>query len=351
MIEFLLSCFAMLSVVALLFVPSLFKRNIPSDTPPQRWLTLISVTLVVAAISAGFYFTNTKWSWAAGDRQLQAGDAPDVSAMIARQEEQLKKNPNDIDGWVMLGRSYVITQRYALGTNAYQQAYDLSQGQNIDATIGLAEALVLTDENSLQGRASTLIEQVLKQQPNNPKALWYGGLAALKTEKLAVARQRFAALLALNPPQQIRTLLERQVQDLDQQLGTDTAAAKVAAVADSQGRKIIVSVKLAESLQQQLKEPISLFVLARDPQKGGVPLAVERHQSSELPLRVELTAADAMLPTRSINDVAAVEVVARLSRSGTPLEQSGDYVGTAHYSFTQQGQQGAVTIEINRQVP
>src|SRR5882757_2377696 len=220
MIGFLLSCLGMLAVAALLFAPALFKRTDPLIAPTRRWLTLSITIVAVGVVSAGLYLANTKWSWTTDNNLAQSNDAVDVNAMIARLEVQLKKNPNDLDSWLMLGRSYVVTQRYALATNAYQQAYDLSQGHSVDATIGLAEALVLTDESSLGGRAATLIEQALKQQPNNPKALWYGGVAALKTEKLAVARERFAALLALNPPPQIRTLLERQVQDLDQQLGT-----------------------------------------------------------------------------------------------------------------------------------
>lgn len=353
MTAFVLSCLGMLAVTAVLLARPLFKTAEPSLPRARRWLTWGVTLVAIAAISAGVYSMKTKWSWSGDNGATQANGTVDVDAMVAKLESRLKNNPNDVDGWLLLGRSYITVQRYALATNAYQQAYDLSQGQNIDATTGLAEALILTDETSLNGRAGQLIDQALQQQPNNPKALWYGGLAALKAEKLAVARDRFTALLALNPPDQIRGLLEREVQDLNQQLGGGTAAGGKAAavVEDKNARKLIVNVKLADSLKPQLKEPVALFVLARDPKQGGAPLAVERHQSTELPLRVELTKADAMLPTRSIDNAEAVEVVARLSRSGAPLEQAGDYVGTAQYSFSKQGAQGTVTIEINRQVP
>jgi cytochrome c-type biogenesis protein CcmH len=116
-------------------------------------------------------------------------------------------------------------------------------------------------------------------------------------------------------------------------------------------RKVLVKVTLAPTLQQQIKTPMSLFVLARNPAQPGPPLAVERHLSSELPLQVELSAEDAMMPTRTLASAQEVQIVARLSASGMPTEQSGDYYGRAAYSFTKEGEQGSVTIEINQRVP
>jgi cytochrome c-type biogenesis protein CcmH len=156
-------------------------------------------------------------------------------------------------------------------------------------------------------------------------------------------------LLTLNPPPQVRSLLERQIQDINQQLG-ETAKPDMAAATMS-ARKIVVKVTLSAALKQQLQQPVSLFVLARNPKQPGPPLAVQRHLSNELPLQLELTTADAMLPTRSIANAQDIEIVARLSASGTPTEQSGDYFGSVPYSFVKQGEQGSVAIEINQRVP
>jgi cytochrome c-type biogenesis protein CcmH len=95
-----------------------------------------------------------------------------------------------------------------------------------------------------------------------------------------------------------------------------------------------------------------LFVLARDPSAGGPPLAVQRHSSNDLPLTVELSERDAMMPTRTIAGVARVEVVARLSRSGTPQAQSGDFYGTAEHVFAGDGtSEATLNIIIDRTVP
>ena len=66
---------------------------------------------------------------------------------------------------------------------------------------------------------------------------------------------------------------------------------------------------------------------------------------------MDLTEASAMMPTMTIAGVPQVEVVARLSKSGAPTEQTGDFSGMATYSFAEQGAQGSVKIEINRAVP
>ena len=105
---------------------------------------------------------------------------------------------------------------------------------------------------------------------------------------------------------------------------------------------------LAPALKNELGQPIPLFVLARDP-AGGPPLAVQRHQSSDLPLTVELSERDAMMPTRTIASVPRVQVVARLSRSGSPQAQSGDLYGEAEVEFGKQS--GTLNIIIDRAVP
>jgi hypothetical protein len=143
--------------------------------------------------------------------------------------------------------------------------------------------------------------------------------------------------------------INQQIKTGNQQLSAQQD--EVSTAAPQTGRRITVNVKLDPKLQAQIKAPMTLYVLARDPKQSGPPLAVQRHMSNELPLTVELTKASAMMPTRSIDDANAVEVVARLSSSGSPMQQSGDYVGSMQYSFDKQGQQGVVNIEINHQVP
>jgi cytochrome c-type biogenesis protein CcmH len=110
-----------------------------------------------------------------------------------------------------------------------------------------------------------------------------------------------------------------------------------------------VAVSLSPQLSQQLSGALPLFILARDPSAGGPPLAVQRRSSGDLPLQIELSEKDAMIPTRTIATVPKVVVVARLSRSGAPQAQSGDLYGEAAYEFGKNS--GPLTIIIDRTVP
>jgi cytochrome c-type biogenesis protein CcmH len=360
---FVIVCVAMV-VAALVWIVWPLLRSKPADAAAhrtERRLSSIAIVLLVPIIATAMYAWRSNWDWQAVETE-QAQNA-DIEQMLHKLETKLAEDPKNLEGWLMLGRSYNALGRYARAADAYQQAYDLSNGQNVDAVIGLGEALVLTDEASLTGRAAKLFDAALMIAPNHPKALWYGAMASLRAGDLPRGRDRLKLLLAQNPPEQLRAVLERQIQDLDQQLaggGQSSAAAAPPAVAAAGGeagqpaaaggpRSIKVSVTLSPQVRQQLTGSLPLFILARDPNAGGPPLAVQRHSSADLPLNAELSERDAMIPSRSIATVGRVQVVARLSRSGAPQAQSGDFFGAAEYDFSKDS--GPLNIVIDQSVP
>ncbi|MBB6092162.1 cytochrome c-type biogenesis protein CcmH [Povalibacter uvarum] len=319
-------------------------------TQRERRVSSAIVVLAVAGLATAMYGHLSNWDWNAVETAAQ--ESANVDEMLGRLEAKLAANPEDVQGWLLLGRSYTTLQRFGRAVDAYQQAYTLTNGENIEAVIGLGEALALMDQGSLSGRAGELIDAALRKAPNNPKALWYGSIAALQAGDLKLGRDRLQALLAQTPPPELRTVLERQIQALNEQMGAPaeggSSASAAAPVADH-ARVIRVAVSIAPSVQQQLKGSTPLFIVARDPEAGGPPLAVERHSSTAVPLTVELSEADAMMPTRTIATVPRVRVVARLSLSGAPQERSGDFYGEADYDFSKDT--GTLQIVIDRTVP
>jgi cytochrome c-type biogenesis protein CcmH len=333
---FVIVCAAMVAAALLWLIVPLVRTKAAAGEPlrkAERWTPTILVALIVPALAAAMYASLSNWDW----RRTQATD------LLTQLEERLQSNPEDVDGWLLLGRSYAQMEMYAKAVNTYERAYSLSRGENFEALIGLAEMLALTDQNALTGRAGELFEEALARAPNHPKALWYGAIAALQANDLRKGRTRLQLLLAQNPPPEIRDLLQRQIQDLDEQIG-ETVDGEGAAV----GRSIQVAVSIAPEIERQIKEPLTLFVLARDP-AGGPPLAVQRHSSAKLPFTVQLTEKDAMTPSRTLASLERVQVVARLSRSGTPQVQSGDFFGQADYEFGRDA--GTLNIRIDQTVP
>jgi cytochrome c-type biogenesis protein CcmH len=350
MTAFVIGCAAMLlAAITWIALPLLRAASVDAQSSRvERRTSSLLVAIAIPVLAITMYAGLSNWNWQ--EAQNASEQSATVDSMLEQLEAKLAANPEDVQGWLLLGRSYAALQRFAKAVDAYQHAYDLTKGENVEALVGLGEALALQDQNSLSGRAGQLFSAALDKAPNHPKALWYGSVAALQSGDLRLGRDRLQALLAQNPPDQLKAMLERQVQDLNEQLGEASEGGQPATGnASSADHVVRVSVAIAPAIAKQLKGPTPLFILARDPAGSGPPLAVQRHSSGDAPLTVQLSAADAMIPTHSIATVPRVKIVARLSLSGAPQERSGDFFGEADYDFSKDT--GPLQILIDRTVP
>jgi len=344
MITFVLlaAALTMASVVAVA-IP-LLRRRI-EGAPGAPWSALAAAALLVVG-SAALYVTWSNWPWHAAP----VADSPET--MVSQLARRLEHDPQDLNGWLMLGRSYTVLQEYPLAVRAFNRAVQLSGGKSAEALTGEAEALALSDESELDGRAGRLIEQALAVEPDSGKALFLGAAVAARRGDLPLARQRFAKLLSLNPPEAIRPVIEQQIAAIDEKLAGGPA--KPAAVqqrppsGESQpGAPLVqVNVTLAPSLASAAGAA-PLFVFVRDPAQGGPPLAVKRLES-HFPQSVALSPADSMVPGRAFSAGQSVQVVARIARSGSPVAASGDPFGEVTYRV---GHDGLMSLVIDRLTP
>jgi len=342
---FIIACAAMIAAALLWILIPLWRNRTAEVEARERRVAALVTIVAVPAIAIGLYTTLSNWQW---DPERRANaEAAALHEALAHLKGRVERDPNDLEAWLLLGRSYASVGQFGQAAEAFERAHELSQGTNLEALVGLGEALFFTDQTSLSGRAGQLFEAALTRAPNHPKALWYGSVAALERGDLRTGRDRLQRLLDQNPPPELQAILQKQIDALTAQLGdADSAQAKTQDGNDP--RTIEVSVAIAPEIEQQLTQELTLFVLARDP-AGGPPLAVQRHSSTSIPLTVRLTEYDAMVPARTIATVPRVEVVARLSRSGSPQAQSGDYFGSASFEFGKTN--GTLNIIIDQVVP
>jgi cytochrome c-type biogenesis protein CcmH len=302
-------------------------------------VTAVVVLLAMLLGGAGLYaaFSNYTWTDASS-----VGDTP--AAKTARLARRLAKESGTVQDWLGLGSSYAELGQYPLALRAFQRADQMAEGRNADAVMNMAEVLVQQDVEELRGRAGRLFERALELDPSSRKALFYSAFAALGRSEPALARERFGRMLADEQDPDVRALLERGLESAAQQearlAGGDQAVASDAA-------RIAVHVTLAPALAAKVPAGATLFVAARDPKAPGPPFAAKR-LAAQFPVDVELTAADAMMPSRRIAAGQQLEVVARVALGGTPTASSGDPFGQVSYHV---GKDGKLNIVIDRLAP
>jgi cytochrome c-type biogenesis protein CcmH len=124
-----------------------------------------------------------------------------VQSMVESLAARLQQQPDDLQGWLMLGRSYAVMGDAAKAAGAYDHARALRPD---DMGIALAEAEVLlanrTVEEPLPARAVELLRQVQTRRPDQPETLWYLGMAAAQQRQFDQARDYWQHLLRVLPP-------------------------------------------------------------------------------------------------------------------------------------------------------
>ncbi len=315
-----------LVAAALIAVPMLRRRP---TLAPAVWTALACVGILALGASALYASLSHGAS-----RKSSPTDSPEV--MVGQLALRLQAHPHDLDGWLMLGRSYLVLRKYPLAARAYARAVQLA-GDNTQALLGEAQALILSHQTTFAGRGGELIERALAHSPNDPQALFFGAVVALHRNDWTLARTRFERIVQLDPSPGLKHLAESQIASIDRRLASGTVAdpRTVASAAPHAGAPVIrVRLELAPALAGRAPPTAPLYVFVRDPTRGGPPLAVKR-LSSHFPQTVELRPGDSMLPGHAFSAGERVEVIARIAPSGNPLDQSGDLSGQTRYRVGQ----------------
>ena len=311
---------------------------------PSRLQGVLAAIAVVGA-SAALYPLWSNWNWHAPPPPAAAG--PDVAAMVAGLESRLRGQPNDVRGWLELGRSYVVLNRLDDATMAYEHARRLDP-KSAEAAMGLGEAMSLKAGGEITPQAAQLFEEALALAPGSPEALWFGGLAAAMRGEPALARTRWQALKDLHPPPQIMQVLDKQIQALGTPASAGTNAPPPGtspSAGGSNAADVAVNISIAPALKSRLVSEAPLFVFAREPGNRGPPLAAKRLTSGAIGTEVHLSPADSMIPGRVLAQGQRVSITARVSFSGQPVPSAGDLYGELSYDV---GRDGVRDLVIDR---
>ena len=348
MTPFILICAVMLvAAIAYLAVPLL--RSVPSaakgaPAAPRSTAVLVALMVVLPLAAVALYSRISNFPW---DNPIAAaavppghgeGGAADMNAVTAQLEARLAANPGDVEGWQMLGRTYLVSGEAAKAVTAYQKAIDLTGGNDPALKLDLAEALVLTEDPAVQEQARQIIDAAIEADASNAKALWYSGVMAIRAGDKETAKARWSKLLELSPPEDIRQIVVAQLAELGVEapamaaasppaMGTGAASAGAAEGPAPTGRTIRIAISVDPKIAGKLQPGTPLFVAARQPGIPGPPLAAVRMSSDQLPTTVVLSDANSMMEGRNLSSVDDVELVARVAFGGTAVTATGDLIG------------------------
>lgn len=332
---------AFLFIATLLLIATAALLLLPLKHQPgkKRWTVAIIIILLVGG--AAVLYAKLGY-WRAVMPLPETTESASAATMVEQLAARLVREPDNLQGWALLGRSYLVLGDYAKAERSLAHALTINQQAgnppNADLLSSYAEVLVLMNQGQVTPRASAIFEKVLSLSPDNPRALLFTGLAAFSQQNYAVAEARLAKVMTLQPPESIRAIITPRLQQaraalgnkLGNNLGNNNVDQAEQAV-QSKANALTVSVRVANALKASVNGQGMLFIYARSPQ-GGPPLAVERHSIADLPLTVTLDASDAMLPSRKVDTETAMVIGARISRSGQALPQSGDLQGETRFN-------------------
>ena len=150
---------------------------------------------------------------------------PPVETMIARLEERVAAAPDDLEGWLRLGRAYSLSALPARAVEAYERALALGAGEaEIHAALG--EARIEAAGGVVTEKARAALAHALELDPANPRARFYQGLALLQRGERRPALDAWAALIADTPADApYLPVLRERVAALAEDLGLAAAAA------------------------------------------------------------------------------------------------------------------------------
>lgn len=256
----------------------------------------------------------------------------DISDMTERLRARLTERAEDVEGWVLLGRTYKTLQRYPDALAALETADRLVPG-NPMIVVELVEArLFASGDPNISDEMITSLEHAVNAEPSLQKGYWLLGIAAAQRGDDRGAIERWEALLQqVEPGSGVAEAVTAQIADARARLGEAPAeASSPGGTPAPQGEgQFAVEISVPEPVLADLASfppQAALFVIVRPAgEAAGPPLGVRRVDRPEFPVNLVLSDADSMLPQRPISSAGAIEIQARLSRAGQPMPAAGDW--------------------------
>jgi cytochrome c-type biogenesis protein CcmH len=251
-----------------------------------------------------------------------AVERPDTIEEAVAQLERNSDRFADHQGWVMLANAYARMGDATRARDAWEKAVGMSP-DDADLRAAAAEARARAHpQQRFDARAVEHLRHALQRNPKHQRARLFLGVSLRQQGKPAEAAEAWMPLLATTEGD-ARTTLRGEIDAARADAGLPSLPEDPAPPAKG---ALVVKVTLDPDFaaRVRLRGDATVFVIARAPGGPPMPVAVEKHPLSALPLIVTLDDADGPMPTAKLSALQEVEVIARISDSGNAMRQDGD---------------------------
>lgn len=337
--------------------------------------TLIVLTLPIVAVYLYLEIGDTRGllpqAQLASATQMQQhpgslGEAPaghdNFMSVLDNLIARLNSNPEDIEGWFMLARTYAIMNRYDEAASTYAKLNEMVPNDP-QILSDYADVLAMTNDGSLIGKPTELITEALKLDPEYPKALALAGTAEYEKKDFEQAAMYWERLLAVIPAEsQLAQSVKESIADARNLAGKEAGTQPVqiagteavsiveedsnssgasamkshpstdsssASPAGPSSLSISGTVTISNAVSSNINPSDTLFIYARAETGPKMPLAILRLKAGDLPTEFTLTDEMAMTPAMKLSSFPNVVIEARISKSGQAVPSSGDLQGVS----------------------
>ena len=321
------------------------EKTVQAPAPAARFKTALVLAAAIPII-AGLLYARlgapdafSPLATAPQDQHQLSG--AQVEEMTAKLAARLDKEPDNVDGWVILARTYYTQRKFAEAAQAYEKLTKLLPGEAA-LFADYADALAMAQGRNITGKPMELVKQALAIDPNQWKALAMAGTEAFDRKDYKGAVEYWERLKTSSAGEPIAQQIQGSI-DEARRLGGLPPSPTVAPVAAAKpapapaaakqegpaaaGGNVSGTVDLASELKAKAGPNDAVYVFARPADGSKMPIAITRAQVKDLPLKFTLDDATSMSKDVKVSGFQEVIVAARVSKSGSAMPASGDFEG------------------------
>lgn len=247
------------------------------------------------------------------DPKAPALSMEDMARLGLGLRTRLQDDPDNVEGWMMLGRIGMALNNATTATDAFERAWKLAP-DNIDIKLDYAEVLIRSSDQNDNQLGHTLLREAVAASRTNIRALSLLAFSSFEQQRFSDAVAAWEMMLRILPQNdKRRAVIERSIAQAKAQTGMDNAP-------------LAVKITLSPEAQRSIPANGTVFITVVG-DASPVPVAVKKLPVGQFPMTLKIDDSNTMMPGSLLSALHQGWIKVHISQDGTPAVQSGDWVG------------------------